>query len=171
MSCKEQFWESALQVAHWECLLFSCVSFNAKKFQSIISEKFRFFVSSADLLKTIILSRNLLINPQYSFNLFDQSKEAEGESKKEEEKSKGDEKEDKEEKEEKEEEKSEKGDKEPGEQELEKKEEAEEVGNSKESDKDEEEEDEEEEEDKNSEVELSPSHIPSAPPQETIQGP
>ena len=62
---------------------------------------------------------------------------------------------------------SETDEKEAGGQELEKKEEAEEVGNSKESDK----KDDKEDEEKNSEVELSPSHIPSAPPQETIQGP
>ena len=94
------------------------------------------------------------------FNLFHQNKEDEdGESKKEDtedksEKSNGT----------KEEDDEKENESEKGETEAEKKEEAEEVGNSKESDK-------EDEEEKNSEVELSPSHIPSAPPQETIQGP
>ena len=53
----------------------------------------------------------------------------------------------------------------------EKKEEAGEVGNSKENNEGSDDEKEEDEKDKDSDVELSPSHIPSAPPQETIQGP
>ena len=53
----------------------------------------------------------------------------------------------------------------------EKKEEAGEVGNSKENNEGSDDEKEEDDKDKDSDVELSPSHIPSAPPQETIQGP
>ena len=96
----------------------------------------------------------------FCFNLFPQNKEADGESKKEDAEDTSDNKSNGEKEEDN---ASNASEKEAGEQEPEKKEEAEEVGNSKESDK--------EEEEKNSEVELSPSHIPSAPPQETIQGP
>ena len=53
----------------------------------------------------------------------------------------------------------------------EKKEEAGEVGNSKENNEGGDDEKEEDDKEKDSDVELSPSHIPSAPPQETIQGP
>ena len=53
----------------------------------------------------------------------------------------------------------------------EKKEEAGEVGNSKENNEGSDDEKEEDDKEKDSDVELSPSHIPSAPPQETIQGP